>query len=659
MRRSTAVFLLLIGAGCGPDLSEVHGARIVFEGVKSFSESALLDAMRAELEEYDRAPDPTLLSDGAFRIVHLYELAGYLGTRAEVSESPGRIVFRITEAPYVALGKVRVLGNAAIRDDDLLARLPRSLLGSVPFSDRLAGVIRNHLIAAYAASGYVDVAVSAPTLTRHEKAGTMDVTFSIEEGKRYTVTGFEGMPDVPKLASRLSSLVGKPLTPQSADEVEAVVLDDYRERGHPFVRIVVRPRLDRERGAATLVIDLDPGPAATVGRPVVRGNARTRTGWIESRADLEEGKEYRASDLRRAEKRLMATSLFTTVEVNPGLRQDDGAPVPPEIKVEERDPGEVALRLGYGTLDGPRAGVDFRYANLLGGAELFRAGGTVSRYGYRMEAELAFPFLFGSDFRPGLSGYYENEDYPSFEAVSFGEVVSLSYPVLEKVQATLGVRHANIRTKNVEPGVPPGDLLDFAYTAPFLSALWDERDSPLLPSRGFLLDGRVEWSGESFSRDIQFWSASGRAVTLFPLPWNLVLAVSLQGGVISPIGSTEVIPVSLRYFAGGTNTVRGFEFASLGPQAGGEATGGEAFLALQTEVRFPIWGDLHGAVFSDRGGVWEELGEVDLSEVRYSVGSGLRYHTPAGAIVADGAWNPARRDGERGWAFHFSIGFPF
>ena len=129
--------------------------------------------------------------------------------------------------------------------------------------------------------------------------------------------------------------------------------------------------------------------------------------------------------------------------------------------------------------------------------------------------------------------------------------------------------------------------------------------------------------------------------------------------MIAPLGATEVIPVSLRYFAGGTSTVRGFEFASLGPKVNGNATGGEAFLALQTEVRFPIWGDLHGAVFTDRGGVWEDYRRVDLPEIRYSVGTGLRYYTPAGAIVTDVAWNPDRKPGERGWEFHFSIGFPF
>ena len=650
---------LLLLASCSSELSTVHGAKVVFEGRKAFSEGDLLEAARAELREYDRSPDPTLLSDAAFRMAHLYELAGYAGTRVEFSESPDRIVFTITEAHYVKLGKVRVNGNKAISEKELLARLPGSLFGSVPYSERLGGVIRTHLIRAYADQGYAEVSVGEPVAHLDEKKKSMELTFTVSEGTRYRVGGFEGLPEIPELAKRLSTLIGKPFTPHAADEVEAAVLDGYREHGYPFVKVVVRPRLDRAAGVATLVINLDPGAAAKIGKPVIQGNKRTRESWIDSRADLEPGKEYRASDLRRAGKRLMETNLFTTVEVNPGAIQEDTGTVPVEIKVEERDPGEVAVRLGYGTLDGPRGGVDFRYANLLGGAELFRAAATASRFGYRTEAELSFPFIFGSDFRPGISGYYETEDYPSFEAVAIGEVVSLSDPLLEKLQASVGVRHAAIRTTDVEPGVPPGDLLDFSYTAPFLSATWDERDSPLLPSKGWLLDGRLEWSGRAFSPDIQFLNASGRGTVLFPLPWNLVFAVSLQGGVIAPLGSTEVIPVSLRYFAGGTNTVRGFEFASLGPQANGKATGGEAFLALQTEVRYPIWGDLHGAVFSDRGGVWEDYTRVNLSDVRYCVGTGLRYHTPAGAIVADFAWNPDRKPGEHGWEFHFSIGFPF
>ena len=63
-------------------------------------------------------------------------------------------------------------------------------------------------------------------------------------------------------------------------------------------------------------------------------------------------------------------------------------------------------------------------------------------------------------------------------------------------------------------------------------------------------------------------------------------------------------------------------------------------------------------MFSDRGGVWEDVG-VNLSETRYSVMTGLPCHALAAAIVADFAWNPDRKPGERGWEFPSSIGFLF
>src|SRR5689334_2559859 len=172
--------LILSLLSCSSELGTVHGAKIVFEGRKVFSESDLLEAARSELKEYDKAPDPALLSDAAFRMAHLYELSGYAGTKVEFSESPERIVFTIQEAPYVALGKVRVNGNRALSEEVLLAKLPQNLLGSVPFSERLAGVIRNHLIRAYAGEGYAEVTVSQPELRLDGKKKVMEVTFTID-----------------------------------------------------------------------------------------------------------------------------------------------------------------------------------------------------------------------------------------------------------------------------------------------------------------------------------------------------------------------------------------------------------------------------------------------------------------------------------------------
>jgi outer membrane protein assembly factor BamA len=421
----------------------------------------------------------------------------------------------------------------------------------------------------------------------------------------------------------------------------------------------VKPQLDRETGSVALDIEIRPGPAVTIGERNLKGAVWTRSSFIENRLGLAPAQEYRASDLRRAEERLMASNIFKRVRVSPGLYQEESGAVPLEIEVEERDSGEASLRGGYGSFEGFRLGADLTGMNIWGGAESLRVGGNLSKAGYRGESELGVPYLFGSELRLGISGYYENRQYPSFDALSRGGVLSLSYPVLPSLAATVGMRHSNIITSHVDPSVPPGDLLDFNYTAFIVSPTLDLRDNALMPTRGMLLTSEASYSPSYLLSDVEFWSVNGRFSYYFPFPGGIVFATSFQGGVIGPIGGTQDIPIALREFAGGTNTVRGYKFEGIGPKVNGQPTGGQVFLALQSELRFPIVGDLQGAIFGDQGGVWFDRVRVNLSELRYGVGVGLRYVTPAGALVADVGWNPHPRQGEYPVEFHLSVGFPF
>ncbi len=654
---------LLTGcAGTPAPEGPADDARVAFEGAKSLSEADLRRAIESDLRSYAASPRETVLDDAAFRIRVLYTQEGYARVRVERRVEPGRVVFRIEEGPLFRLGRVHFEGNASLSEEKLRGAGPKGLLEAEPaYSPRLEAVLVDRVLAEYGARGYIEATVAAPEVRYDEETRRAHVTIRITEGKAYRVAGWAGPPADPALASKLEVFVGRPYTPHTVGEVEAVVIDHLRENGRPFARVQAIPEVDRAEGAATLKLELEPGAEARIAGLRISRNERTRASFIESRADLERGRPYRASDVRRAEERLMATRLFRTARLSPGAFQEATGDLTLDLEVEEREAGEVSVRAGYSSLDGARFGGDVGYHSLFGGGESLRAGATVGGLGYRADVEAGLPYFLGTELRPGATGYYENQQYPSFDAASTGAVLSLYAPLAERLGATTGVRYAVIRTDDVEDNVPPGDLLDFEYAALFLSTSWDGRDSALLPTRGFLLSGLAEWAGRTISPDIQFANAVGRATIYLPLPWDLVLAASFQGGVIVPVDDTEVIPISLRHFAGGTNTVRGFEFGTIGPRVDGEPTGGELYLAMQAELRFPIWGDLHGAAFTDRGGVWFEHDDLDLDDTRYSVGLGLRYYTPGGAVVADVAWNPDRKEeeGEEALEFHLSVGFPF
>jgi outer membrane protein assembly factor BamA len=487
--------------------------------------------------------------------------------------------------------------------------------------------------------------------------GRINVTFEIAEGIPYTVVSIDGVPEEARDAVR--DLVGKPFASGTEGLVEARIIDLYREHGRPFAAARAAAHPDPATGRVRVEVRVEAGERAALGELQVKGELRTRTSFIRARAGLVPGAEFRASELSEAERRLQSTGLFQTVRLETGPIDPADGRASLLALLEEREPGEVALRAGYGTLDGERVGLDVSYDNLLGGAELVRLGGTLGRFGQRVDGEVALRYLLGTDIRPAVDGFFEVRDYPSFRAVSYGGDVSVSYDFGHGLLSSVGLLHSVIRTEDVEEGVPPGDRLDFDYSALFWSAGWDGRDIPHLPTRGVFVGSRVEWSDRPLESELTFIKVNLRAAGYVPLPWDLVGAVGVQGGRIAPLGDTQEIPIALRYFAGGLSTVRGFEFASIGPTVDGEPTGGEVYLSLQAELRFPIWAGLHGAVFHDRGGVWFDYRDIDLDDARWSVGTGLRYYTPAGALVVDVGWNPSREEDESPVELHISIGFPF
>ena len=119
-------------------------------------------------------------------------------------------------------------------------------------------------------------------------------------------------------------------------------------------------------------------------------------------------------------------------------------------------------------------------------------------------------------------------------------------------------------------------------------------------------------------------------------------------------GDDEEYPVSERFFAGGSSTVRGFPLDDL------RYRGGNGLVILNQEIRFPLYADLGGAVFADWGNVFPTVSDMfnDFS-LRSTAGLGLRYNTPVGPVRFEYSWVLDRKPGEDKGQFYFSIGNAF
>jgi outer membrane protein assembly factor BamA len=410
-----------------------------------------------------------------------------------------------------------------------------------------------------------------------------------------------------------------------------------------------------------VTVELEIGEKVRIRNVTVSGNRRVRSKFIRKASRLKSGARLISSRLRRAEKRLVDTGLFREVLAVPeglGLPGERRADI--DLRVVEATPHEVGLSAGYGDFERVRGGVEIGTRNLFGNGESLSLAASVSYRGYRLDADAGLIPSPGRTVRLGVHAFYEEREDVSYDLRDLGVSPSASYRPSPRDQITLGLLFEWIDTDDVALGVPAGDERDFLLAAPFLTLSHDRRDSVLLPSRGYTAAMRLEAADQDVYGDISYWRASGTAAGYLPVTRWLTLACSLRGGVISPFGETEEIPIALRYFAGGAGTVRGFEERSLGPEVDGETTGGELYLAGQAELRFRIWRDLHGAVFIDAGNVWAEMRGADLTDLRYGTGPGLRYRTPAGTIGLDVGFNPSPKDPEEEQTqLHVTLGLSF
>lgn len=241
------------------------------------------------------------------------------------------------------------------------------------------------------------------------------------------------------------------------------------------------------------------------------------------------------------------------------------------------------------------------------------------------------------------------------------------------------------------------------------TAVRDRSNSPLNPTRGTILSLEAAVSSRYLGSSAlqQFVRVVGDAAAYYPLNRRTVIAGHLRGGVIfAPeidltSGRTSFVPPDQRFYAGGPNDVRGFDRNELGPvvyvvprdsvRADSTypasalqvaATGGDRVAIANVELRFPapFLGDrFRLAAFVDAGALWSNN---STAGIRVTPGLGLRVESPLGPIRLDVGYNgyrlergavytsteagdlvqiraSDRRDRERNYTIHFSIGHAF
>lgn len=186
----------------------------------------------------------------------------------------------------------------------------------------------------------------------------------------------------------------------------------------------------------------------------------------------------------------------------------------------------------------------------------------------------------------------------------------------------------------------------------------DTRDNVFDTTTGSKHSINYKVAGGYLGGDNYFQRVVGDTAWFFPSFWKFVWGVHGMAGVVHPFGKSKVVPVYDRFYLGGAETVRGYEYRGQI----GEISGGKFVSLFNVEYGFPIIREkrqtiLKGAFFYDAGNTWSttKLGHYDYA-LKQGVGISLRFTLPMFPIRFDWGYGLNHPDGETKTQFYFSIG---
>jgi translocation and assembly module TamA len=461
------------------------------------------------------------------------------------------------------------------------------------------------------------------------------------EARREAIKGAWSLPE------------GKPFRAAEWEEAKARLLEALTADDYAAGSVVAsQARVDAPSAKARLALVLDSGPAFSLGPVEIVGLTRYPRQVVERLVDVDPGEPFRSDRLLELQRTLQNTPYFAGVTVE--IERDPANPlrVPVRVTLIERPVADVGLSAGYGTDTGPRGEVSLRYRNAFGlGYDMLsalRADGT-RQIGYAdfylPSGAIAAPIVgtFATRDSVGVLG-----EHTKIEGLDTRRVAVAGYRQFLKGQFEVRVG----ASYQVEQARPDGGEPSLKRAlAPNATVTWRFVDDVLDPKTGGVLQVQGAIGSKAFLSDQDFVKAYAQYQHWFtPTPKDQFILRAELGKTFA--ASRVGVPEDFLYRAGGTRSVRGYKYQSLGVKDG-DATVGGRYIATGTAeyVRWftPVWG---GAVFIDAG---------DAADTRDSLGANLGYglgarlRTPAGPLAFDIAY--ADRDRKFRAVFSVSVAF--
>lgn len=465
-------------------------------------------------------------------------------------------------------------------------------------------------------------------------------------------------------------------------DVEGLFRQTLENLGYAWPETEITADVDSTANLADVQILLKPNSKTYFNEFVIEGDLSVPERVLTRHTDIRIGDAYSRRQMQTSQRAIFNHHLFRFATITLPEQEKDST-LTALIRVREYPKRTVQAAIGVGREEIVRGQVAWQHRNINGTGHRFGANLRASFIEQRAGTDYLIPYVFNSRSTSVTSLFGLHRLEPSFELLQAGLNSSLIYQIQRNKTASISYEYSFNEELSREQGVRlPSSFRNYNISSFTISGYYNEGFSR--EPRGWFIQPSIEISSTFGEADFRFQKLNLDVRRFTPLSNTTTLAKRVNSGIIFYSQAGE-LPGNIRYFTGGTNSVRGWNRQTLGPSLPAfdengnflnyVPIGGRSAFSFNVELRQQLGNlipNLGLAAFLDGGQIWENIENMDERPLQFGAGGGIRYQSPIGPIRVDVAYklNPTDEDlnifdGQNfgsGWnriGIHFSIGQAF
>ncbi len=456
---------------------------------------------------------------------------------------------------------------------------------------------------------------------------------------------------LPKLLANFPIKLGDTLTHPNYDKAKQLLHSFAEERGY-FDTDITKHNIyiDKDAYTARIELDVDTKQRYKFGE-ITFDQKLFEEAFLQRFLTFKPSDFYVGSKAIELKNNLLGSDYFTTADVNINRTEaDEDLQLPVNIVLTPRKPNKYTAGIGYGTDTGVRGslGWERRYFNRHG--HRFSTNLELSEIQQSMTNRYTIPLSTLDSFIDITAGYRdETTDISESEVLLLGISKHHSRSIFgTEISEVIGLEY---RDERFAIGSDTGHA---KLLMPNVNWTYIKADSRVYTLKGYRIGLNVRGALDGFGSNISVLQTrlDGKFIHKLFNKGRIILRGEMGNSFVSILdGDFRELPPSVRFFAGGDRSVRGYDYQALGPKnPEGQVVGGKNLLVGSTEYEHKILKDWSLAIFYDVGNAYNDVSDT----LKHGAGVGVRWQSPVGLIRIDVA--AALSEEDLPFRLHITIG---